>query len=163
VLTAALRAGFRESGAINITSNSDGETTPIVAVRSTGLAFDSIVGYLHNSTDHAPETPPIFSSVGEPYLQSLVEIGNMRFQDNARRIERFSAALDMIHQPDVTMRPKGREWEDADTRRERKRAEGLKKRLALQEAGLRNRSVDGSGSEEGTIISPQLVQSSVRS
>jgi tRNA wybutosine-synthesizing protein 3 len=84
----------------------------------------------------------------------LVEIGNMRFQENARRIERFSAALDIIHQADATMKPKEREWEDTDTRRERKRVEGLKKRLALQETRLQNWSINGSSAEEGTIIPP---------
>jgi tRNA wybutosine-synthesizing protein 3 len=152
VLSAALQAGFRESGAINLMSNPDGETNPMVAVRSTGLAFDSIIGHLHDSTDHTPEIPPIFSSVGEQYLRSLVEIGNVRFQENARRIKRFVEALDILHQSDIMVTPKDREWEDADTRRERKRAEGMKKRLALQERRLQNYSMDGSDSEEGTTL-----------
>ncbi|KAH0564975.1 hypothetical protein GP486_001638 [Trichoglossum hirsutum] len=150
VLSAALQAGFRESGAINITSNPDGVTHPMVAVRSMGLAFDSIIGYSHDSTDHILETP-IFSSVGEQYLRSLVEIGNVRFQENARRIKRFAEALDVTHQSIMGI-PKDQEWEDADTRRERKRAEGMKKRLALQERGLQNYPVEGSDSEEGTTL-----------
>ncbi|KAH0543210.1 hypothetical protein FGG08_002471 [Glutinoglossum americanum] len=150
VLTAASQAGFRESGAVNITSNPDGETTPMVAVRSMGLAFDSIIGCLHNSTDRVPET--IFSLVGEPYLRSLVEIGNMRFRENAHRIERFAKALDIIHPPGVMAKPGEREWEDTDTRRERKRAEGLRKRLALQEARRQSPSANGSGSEYGATV-----------
>ncbi|KAI9786424.1 MAG: hypothetical protein M1839_006884 [Geoglossum umbratile] len=151
VLNAALQAGFRESGAINITSNSEGETTPIIAVRSMGLAFDSVIGYLHDSSDSAP-TSPIFSSVGEPYLRSLVAIGNIRFQENTRRIKRFVEALDIAYQPRVVLKPKDREWEDADLRRERKRAEGLKKKQTLQERGGQGQLTDGSGSKDETFV-----------
>jgi tRNA wybutosine-synthesizing protein 3 len=147
VLSAALHAGFRESGAINIASNLDGETTPMVAVRSTGLAFDSVVGYLHDSNDYT-STPLIFSSVGESYLRSLVAIANMRFQENTRRIERFVEALDTTCQPGILLKPKDREWEDADTRRERKRAEGLGKKQALQERRRPDQPINGPGLED---------------
>ncbi|KAI9768939.1 MAG: hypothetical protein M1840_004535 [Geoglossum simile] len=153
VLSAALHAGFRESGAINITSNSDGETTPMVAVRSTGLVFDSVVGYLHDSTDCTP-TPLIFSSVGEPYLRSLVAIANMRFQENTRRIERFAEALGTVHQPGILLKPDDREWEDGDIRRERKRAEGLEKKQAMQEQRQRGRLINGPVPEDEVPVHP---------
>ena len=152
MLNAALQAGFRESGAINITSNADGETTPMIAVRSTGLAFDSIIGYLHDYSDQTLAPPPIFSSVGEPYLRSLVAIGNMRFQENTCRIERFAVALNIIYQPGIISNPKGREWEDVDARRERKRAEGLKKRQALQERRGQNRPTNRPSSGDETYV-----------
>jgi tRNA wybutosine-synthesizing protein 3 len=48
ILSAALQAGFRESGAMNIGASLEKgrDTTPMVAVRSLGLMLDSIVGYV---------------------------------------------------------------------------------------------------------------------
>lgn len=46
VLTCAQQAGFRESGASNVPNGPEGSAEMInVAIRTTGLAFDNIVGY----------------------------------------------------------------------------------------------------------------------
>ncbi|OAR01051.1 hypothetical protein LLEC1_06081 [Akanthomyces lecanii] len=78
LLRCALHAGFRESGAVSLLPSSSTEhAMPIVAVRSMGLSFESLLG----------------------------------------------------------RNPDGEEWEDAAARRERMRAEGLRRRAARQAEG----------------------------
>ena len=116
-----MEAGFRESGAVSLLARQpDEEATPMVAVRSMGLSFESLIG---------AETDGVRRLVVSPrYLKTLVRIANERFVENAKRIARFSAALDAAFAP-----PKGKEnWEDAQARRERKRLEGLQRREELK-------------------------------
>lgn len=68
----------------------------------------------------------------------LLQISNERFVENTKRIERFRAALkEAILEPKAEnapkrLNPEGKEWEDSVARRERLRAEGLKRKVALQ-------------------------------
>jgi tRNA wybutosine-synthesizing protein 3 len=149
VLTAALTSGFRESGAINIASTSQGPTNPMVAVRSSGLAFDCIIGYL--SSEGAPR-----SFVSESHLRTLVEIANDRFQTNSQRIERFRASI------------RSQNWRRSDgddvlkdghhaqsrQRRERKRAEGLMKQKQARDQRL---LVAGSTATDDDIINLEWI------
>ncbi|EOD50879.1 tRNA wybutosine-synthesizing protein [Neofusicoccum parvum] len=132
VLSAALQAGFRESGAVGLQANTDGSITPMVAVRSIGLTFDSVIAC---EADDGRMVPV----VDEEYLRSLVELANERFAVNTERIKRFRAQLvAQFRQPgEDTKLLKGKKghpgWEDAAARRERKRAEGLEnQRLKAQ-------------------------------
>ncbi|KND89886.1 tRNA wybutosine-synthesizing protein 3 [Tolypocladium ophioglossoides CBS 100239] len=128
LLRCALQAGFRESGAINLTSPSETQpsTAPIVAVRSMGLGFESLVGYETPDGQRRRLVP-----VG--YLQTLLSIGNERFAENAKRIARFRAAFQhAVREPEPRRNPDGGEWEDALARRERMRAEGLRRKSALE-------------------------------
>lgn len=96
----------------------------MVAVRSIGLTFDSVIACEANDGRMVPV-------VDEKYLRSLVELANERFAVNTERIERFRAHLvAQFQQPgEGTKLSKGKKgqagWEDATARRERKRAEGL--------------------------------------
>jgi tRNA wybutosine-synthesizing protein 3 len=112
-----MEAGFRESGAVSLLKRQpDEEATPMVAVRSMGLSFESLIG----AEIHGSRRP----LVAREYLETLVKIANERFVENERRIARFSTALDVAFAP-----PKEKEgWEDPQTRRERKRQEGLMRR-----------------------------------
>jgi tRNA wybutosine-synthesizing protein 3 len=132
-----MEAGFRESGAVSLLARQpDEEATPMVAVRSMGLSFESLIG---------AETDGVRRLVVSPqYLKTLVRIANERFVENEKRIARFSAALDAAFAP-----PKGKEnWEDAQTRRERKRLEGLRRREELKKA----KNEVPSGSREELIV-----------
>jgi tRNA wybutosine-synthesizing protein 3 len=128
VLRAGLVAGFRESGAINLTSPSS--ATPMVAIRSMGLGLESIVGCL-DSNDEATCFVP------ENSLRGLLTISNERFEENSRRKERFWKALleDLRAESsgDGLKKKRGEDggdWEDKDVRRERLRREGLEKSKA---------------------------------
>ncbi|KAJ4297780.1 hypothetical protein N0V90_005675 [Kalmusia sp. IMI 367209] len=127
VLTAALNAGFRESGAVSLTPSKSGELNPIVAVRSTGFSYDAIIGYQNNLEENV-------SLVDEQYLRTLVHVANERFQINAERIARFRTALLEQYHPRDTQSQNGStfDWEDAEARKQRKREEGLARQQALK-------------------------------
>ncbi|KAI9732032.1 MAG: hypothetical protein M1818_007627 [Claussenomyces sp. TS43310] len=124
LLSAALQAGFRESGALNLTTSNSEPATPMVAVRSMGLGLESVIGRLLLDSG--------ICVVPESFLRGLLSIANERFDENAQRIERFRHLLAESvsasrSKPIVKKSAEGGEWEDADARRARKRAEGLKK------------------------------------
>ncbi|KEY65755.1 hypothetical protein S7711_05584 [Stachybotrys chartarum IBT 7711] len=121
LLHCALQAGFRESGAVSVTpAKADNVVMPIVAVRSMGLSFESLVGYEAAGKRHCLVSPD--------YIDLLVQIANERFAENRKRIDRFHKAFEGALQfPRPRQNPDGEEWEDPEARRQRKRAEGLRK------------------------------------
>ncbi len=85
-----------------------------------------------------------FCTATELQLDDLVAIANTRFSENTKRIERFRNLLKEFMNADGISSTKKKqgdigEWEDKDARRERKRAEGLKKALAAKEAGYQEK------------------------
>lgn len=96
----------------------------MVAIRSMGLGFESLIGY---QTESCRE-----QLVTAEYLRSLMEIANDRFTENTKRIDRFREALaDVTRTQPTRKNAAGEEWEDAAVRRERKRAEGLRRKAEL--------------------------------
>jgi len=104
--------------------------TPMVAVRSAGLALDSIVGHITQSGES-------ICVVSESYLQGLLAIANERFKENTARISRFRDLLcsnkSYLSSVEVNKNPDGEDWEDASLRRDRKKAEGLKRSQELKQ------------------------------
>ncbi|KAI0839547.1 methyltransferase TYW3-domain-containing protein [Hypoxylon sp. FL0890] len=139
LLRCGLQAGFRESGAVSLTAAvGEQHATPIVAIRSMGLSFESLIGYQSGDEDDK-----LHCTVSPAYLRTLVHIANERFTENSKRIERFRTALaEATRLSDKN----GGEWEDAQVRRERKRAEGLKRREEL-----RRQKQDGDASAVGDM------------
>ncbi|KAK4550887.1 hypothetical protein LTR36_000467 [Oleoguttula mirabilis] len=92
--SAALQAGFRESGINGILDHAKDRQppTPMVAVRSSGLAFDCIIGY-QPSGDPEQCGGDVQPMVSEDYLRTVMGIANQRFKVNAERTERFMQAL----------------------------------------------------------------------
>lgn len=133
ILNAGMGAGFRESGAVSVGSSKTGEANPVVAVRSTGYSFDSIIGY-QNEEGHN------ISLIDEDHLRTLVCIANERFKINVERIARFRAQLLESYQPTPasTSGVSKPDWENADVRKQRKREEGLARQRALQAAASDN-------------------------
>lgn len=122
VLSAAINAGFRESGIQNLKNIHDPDSCPMVAVRSSGLALESLIGMV---IDNKLEEE-ISAMVDEEYLGMLLSLANQRFISNAERIQRFSERLFESTNKVRTV------WEDTMTRNERKRAEGLRRKELLQ-------------------------------
>ncbi|KAI1176359.1 methyltransferase TYW3-domain-containing protein [Nemania sp. FL0916] len=145
LLRAGLQAGFRESGAINLVptnpnpnphpnpsaansntssnstpSSSAAVATPMVAIRSMGLSLESLIGMQEDGI--------IKPTVSDAYLRNLLQVSNERFAENRKRIERFRAAV-----LEAMRAAHGPEWEDPKTRRERKRAEGLRRQAEQAE------------------------------
>lgn len=99
----------------------------MVAVRSMGLALESLVGFYADGRQ--------MCSVSEVSLRTLLEISNDRFRANAARIRRFRELLIQLTSDEAG--PKRRdgteEWEDAKDRKERKRTEGLRRKEMLKD------------------------------
>ena len=102
--------------------NSDGIITPMVAVRSTGLASDTVIGYRN------PDGK-MLNLVDESYLRTLVNIANDRFRVNGERINKFRCALRDAYKNSNKSNTSFRDWEDPIARKERKRAEGLQRQI----------------------------------
>lgn len=141
VLSAASAAGFRESGLQSLRClEGDESPNPIVAVRSSGLSFESVIGYCEY--DNAADKPVIRSLVSEEYLEMLIAMANDRFKTNADRRERFRKGLmdscSSNNNPFLSNRKaktKPADWEDPVARRDRKRAEGLMRKKQLESRG----------------------------
>lgn len=95
----------------------------MVGIRSMGLALESIIGFEENGNE--------ICTVREWQLRTLLEISNERFLENTKRIERFRSLFMELQSGgaarEIGKRKEGDVWEDAQVRRERKRAEGLKR------------------------------------
>ena len=122
VLSAAISAGFRESGVQSLKNLEDGNAFPMVAIRSSGLAFGSLIGFVDEVNDGK-----LRSLVNKDYMDVLFSIANDRFQANAERIDRFRNNL--LQNDTKLLQP----WEDRKTRKERKKAEGVKRQLKWHE------------------------------
>ncbi|KAF2098124.1 hypothetical protein NA57DRAFT_76919 [Rhizodiscina lignyota] len=120
VVSSALQAGFRESGIMSV-------TIPLmVAVRSSGMSLDSIVGYEDGNGI-------IRSIVDENYFRGILSVINERFSANQERIGRFQhLLLSGYHRIQRVASTSDSLWEDAAVRRERKRREGLMKQQSLR-------------------------------
>jgi tRNA wybutosine-synthesizing protein 3 len=104
----------------------------MVAVRSTGLTLDSVIGRLDTDGEG-------ISIVPGTYLEGLLAVANERFEENSRRIARFHDLLlgSTAIPTDVESgkKTRGSDWEDASVRRERKRAEGLQEKSRVEGCG----------------------------
>lgn len=109
-----------------------------------GLGLESIIGVERDGELRA--------LVPQWQIKSLVEIGNQRFVENKRRIERFRELLKegLLESDANASRRKGQEgevWEDKDARRARKAEEGKRKaeevrRAREEQASLNVQEVD---------------------
>ncbi len=145
ILAASIGAGFRESGVQSLKNLDDGNAFPMVAVRSSGLAFESLVGVLQEMGGEGrfDGGGVVRGLVSEEYLEVLVKIANERFRANVERAGRFEAEL--------FRRERGNgEWEDADLRRERKRAEGVQRKKVSCSEGAR--AGIGAGDDEDLML-----------
>lgn len=141
-----MQAGFRESGALNLLAAGGGAgssvATPMVAVRSMGLGLEALVG--QQTADGRA------ALVAPAHLRTLLRLANERFGENVRRKERFRCAFQdrLAAVAGAVEGRKGREWEDPVARRERKRAEGVARKMEVQGKlgrGGEEQGLDGEG------------------
>ena len=118
ILAAAINAGFRESGIQSLKNLEDVNAFPMVAIRSSGLALESVIG--RAGSDSNLNNGDVHSLVTNDYLDLLLNVANHRFESNTERMRRFESDL---FKREITT---ASTWEDTKTRQERKRAEGLK-------------------------------------
>ena len=171
ILAAAINAGFRESGVQSLKNLEDPiHSFPMVAVRTSGLAFQSVIGYTmddgpvdddgdgeeddeareeeEREKEEKEEGEKIHSLVSPEHLRLLLDIANGRFHANKLRMQRFE---DELFKGDHEKK-KAEEWEESTVRQARKKTEGLHKqeemRNARQVQVQENGDGDGDGGEE---------------
>ena len=137
-----MEAGFRESGALGIfekrTADAEGPS-PMVAVRSMGLLFESLIGVESSGKRECIVSPS--------YLERLVGIANERFVENQNRIERFRSALCRVFDGQGVVET---HWEPKELRLARKRAEGLRRQQEAREQREQRRT--GEPDEPGATV-----------
>ncbi len=144
ILCAAINAGFRESGVQSLKNLEDPNAFPMVAVRTAGLALGSIIGHV---CEKGTGEEDVRALVSEEYLETLLKVANARFAVNAERIERFSDSLFHGNKSSESS------WEDPQSRRERKRAEGLEKKDHLKaQDGQMDESYDFEALDDGPLL-----------
>lgn len=100
---------------------------PMVAVRTSGLALESVIGYVEQDdicVDKANES--IHCMVSQEYLVLLLDVANERFQANEQRKKRFEDELFKSQKIEAV------EWETRQSRHARKRADGLARQHAMK-------------------------------
>lgn len=119
----------------------------MVAIRSAGLALESVVGVCLEDAIGAEndreKQETACSMVSDQYCRMLLKLANERFKINSERMRRFEYGL--------FTRPTGTapDWEDGEARKARKRAEGLEKREALRRQEIDHRMPDIDDQENG--------------
>jgi len=122
ILKIALSCGYRESGIMNP------ELPPMLAIRTTGLSFDCIIGHYDTSSRKVCQT------VDDPYLEMLVSVANSRFRENEKRRDSFSKAVHLLLEEAVNSNLVSQPmWEDSETRKRRMKLEGLQRKSNLKE------------------------------
>lgn len=121
ILAAAIGAGFRESGVQSLKNLDNVNAFPQVAIRTSGLALGSLIGYKCDDKDG----DEIQGIVDEDYLTILMGLANERYRANVERMQRFHDNLFRNEKPGVG-------WEERSARQERKRTAGLEKRRVLR-------------------------------
>ncbi|KAF7846527.1 hypothetical protein BT93_L4197 [Corymbia citriodora subsp. variegata] len=132
LLTAAINAGFRESGVQSLKALDDANAGVMLGIRTAGIAFESVVGHV---VEHADGEEGYVSVLNEKVLRLLLDVANARFEYNVERRERLRGELRKF----AEINAKNGEWEDENIRREKKRAEGLRRRKEvdnLRTAGM---------------------------
>ena len=129
VLTAAINSGFRESGIQSLKNLSDPNAFPMIAIRSSGLALESLIGVCldQDMMDSVKDTLPVDGIITEDGFNVLLKLANARFKLNSDRMRRFE---DELFSKDPRRNLK---WEDSEVRKTRKRTEGLAKRKQIQQ------------------------------
>ncbi|KUJ23349.1 uncharacterized protein LY89DRAFT_550357, partial [Mollisia scopiformis] len=125
VLSAALQAGFRESGALNLVASTAEPATPMVGIRTMGLTLESVIGFERDGSE--------ICMIPEWQLQNLIEVSNQRFVENTKRIERFRMLSKEIDGIAAKRQGENGDWEDPQIRKERKRAQGLERARAMRQ------------------------------
>ena len=122
LLAAAINAGFRESGVQSLKALDDEDTGVMLAIRTAGLSFDTVVGIAETVVDtESGNTEDAFRSlVDEGYLKLCTTVINERFEWNTDRRERLRKEISQIKQRQQVEST----WEDPEARRKRKKEEG---------------------------------------
>ena len=118
LLSAAINAGFRESGVQSLKALEDDEAGVMIAIRTAGLVFSSAIGVVVEDENGEERYQSI---VSEEYLRMCVGVINERFEWNEVRKGRLVGELQRVLRKESESNGEGEE-----ERRRRKKEEGLK-------------------------------------
>ena len=144
LLAAAINAGFRESGVQSLKALDDPESGVMLAVRTSGLMFETIVGTLQGD-EHGRES--VNTMVTEDYLRLCTTVINERFQWNEMRTQRLTKEIGKILQSEKQYEA----WEDEGARATRKRDEGLRRQAE------KNRATSPPPPDEAEVVDTDLT------
>ena len=160
ILAAAINAGFRESGIQSLKNLDDANAFPMVAIRSSGLALESVIGCVPDRVKDTSrkgsdsknylDSEVVHSLVSDNYLALLINIANDRFISNTERMRRFE--FDLFDREATTTSG----WEDSKTRQERKRAEGLKQQEEIRKVRAQRGTSDAVTGDENLYADEAL-------
>ncbi|KAK5073665.1 hypothetical protein LTR64_007198 [Lithohypha guttulata] len=153
LLAAAINAGFRESGVQSLKALDDEEAGVMLAIRTAGLGFDTVVGCVEEQEDYDVLLQVDKSCVDEHYLRMCTGVINERFVWNNERKERLIRELVKLK----TESEANTQWEDADTRRERKRQEGLQRRAEKQDQNMRAQTSPETEKKQESMLEEGLL------
>ncbi|KAJ9658508.1 hypothetical protein H2198_003660 [Neophaeococcomyces mojaviensis] len=140
LLAAAINAGFRESGVQSLKALDDEAAGVMVAIRTAGVGFESVVGWVEEG---GTGEEVYRSCVDEGLLSMYVQIVNGRFGWNEERRERLRVELEALKRREEEDVGRRSEWEDKEVRRRRKREEGLRIKRDMERQGLNDNDDNG--------------------
>lgn len=154
MLGAGMAAGFRESGISGVVDSKGRPSMPMVAIRSSGLAMDCIIGF-QSGADPTSQTTQLRPMVSEEYLRTVIAVSNQRFRQNIERKERFqqnlltqmAGSITSVDDRRSDFRRRGG-FQSASDRKAEKRAEDMRKREAALER--RAQALHRGGALDGT-------------
>lgn len=122
LLAAAINSGFRESGVQSLKALDDSDAGVMLAIRTAGLSFDTVIGMAETVAGGQTGTvEEVYKGlVDENYLRLCMKVINERFEWNVDRRERLRKEILQIKQN----LEKNAAWEDSETRKKRKKQEG---------------------------------------
>lgn len=136
LLAAAINAGFRESGVQSLKALDDDEAGVMLAIRTAGLAFETVIGVVEES-DNGDEV--YRAMVSEDCLKLCTMVVNERFSWNVERRERLRKEIERMK---LAGDQTPEEWEDSEARAARKREEGLRKQQIRGDKPVRHEHAD---------------------
>ena len=146
LLSAAINAGFRESGVQSLKALEDEDAGAMVGIRTAGLVFDSVIGIV---VEDENGTEIMQSIVSEDYLKMCVGVINERFEGNEKRKARL---LGELRKAKDELEAAGAE--DKEERRKRNKEEGLRKQ---QES-----KADTNGVNEKAVVDDDELEDGLR-
>lgn len=123
LLSAAINAGFRESGVQSLKNLDDLEACPMVAIRTAGgLSLQSVIGFVESNELNEDR---YYGLIPENHLKVLFEAANAKFEANSQLPRIFRNCLKDALETQQSKALRNIRWEDPIDRKIRKRQEGL--------------------------------------
>jgi tRNA wybutosine-synthesizing protein 3 len=140
-LAAATTAGFRESGISSLLDGKGRQTPPMVAVRSSGQAFDAVIGFVPSDSDQ------VVPMVSEEYLRTCLKLANNRFRENEQRKARFQDNFCKLTTSENQAISTTQDYKNSDKKRRKADQQAEQRQFSGSRVLQRGRPADGADSD----------------